>query len=259
LNYVDAHLHLADSDYSGLIEEVLDDAAKNGVDYLLSNGMDYDSSVRTLALADQYKNRVLAAVGLHPWTATNTEGKLSLDIFEKLVEENRKMITAIGEIGLDGQYSQDEAKKLRQREVFQFFLRLAERRKLPVIVHSRLAIDEVLNMLPSFTLPKVVLHWYSGPAEYLQQITDQGYLITIGPNILYAKRTVEIARHADLTTILTETDGPVSYFGPFKGKPTRPAFVIDVVKKIAEIKNENIDQIRNRVWDNFQSLTTQRQ
>jgi len=259
LNYVDAHLHLSDAGYSGLIEEVLDDAAKNGVDYLLSNGMDYDSSVRTLALANQYKNRVLAAVGLHPWTATNSDGKLSLDIFEKLVEENRQNITAIGEIGLDGQYSQDEAKKLRQREVFQFFLRLAEHCKLPVIVHSRLAIEDVLSILPSFTLPKVVLHWYSGPAEYLQQITDQGYLITIGPNILYTKRTAEIARHADLTIILTETDGPVSYFGPFKGRPTRPAFVIDVVKKIAEIKNQNIDQIRNRVWNNFQLLTTQRQ
>jgi len=256
LNYIDAHLHLADSGYSGLIQEVMDDAAKNGVHYLLSNGMDYDSSVKTLALADQYKNRVLAAVGLHPWTVTNTNGKLTLDIFEQLVEENRKKITAIGEIGLDGQYSQDEAQKLRQREVFQFFLRLAERCKLPVIVHSRLAIDEVLNMLPSFTLPKVVLHWYSGPAEYLQKFMDQGYLITIGPSILYAKRTVEIARQADLTTILTETDGPVNYFGPFKGKPTRPAFVIDVVKKIAEIKNENIDRIRNRVWDNFQPLIT---
>jgi len=92
LNYIDAHLHLADSGYSGLIQEVMDDAAKNGVHYLLSNGMDYDSSVKTLALADQYKNRVLAAVGLHPWTAANTNGKLALDIFEQLVDENRKKI-----------------------------------------------------------------------------------------------------------------------------------------------------------------------
>jgi TatD DNase family protein len=254
LSYVDAHLHLADPGYTGKIEMVLDDSAKNNVRYLLSNGVDYDSSIRTLALAEQYENRVLAAVGIHPWTVTNTQAELDLNIFEKLLEENKTHITAIGEIGLDGQYSQDEIKKTRQHETFQYFLGLAERHRLPVIIHSRLAIEDVLATLPSFSLPRVMLHWYSGPLDNLRLIKDRNYLITVGPSILYSKRTAEIARHADLDTILTETDGPVNYFGPFKGRQTLPSFVLDVVKKLAQIRNENIDDVRNALWNNSHSL-----
>jgi TatD DNase family protein len=240
-----------------MVEAVMENAATNDVSYLLSNGMDYDSSVRTLALAEQYKGKVLAAVGIHPWTVSNTNAQLDLEIFEKLVGQNRDQVTAIGEVGLDGQYSQDHYKRLKQREIFLFFLRLAERCKVPIMVHSRLAVDDVLSMLPSFSIPKVVLHWYSGPVERLQALRDRGCFITVGPSILYSKRTLEIARQADLSILLTETDGPVSYFGPFKGKPTCPAFVIDVVKKLAEIKNENIDHVRCAIWNNFQSLISE--
>jgi TatD DNase family protein len=256
LSYVDAHLHLADAAYAGTVETVLENAAANDVKYLLSNGMDYDSSVKTLALAERYKGKVLAAGGIHPWTAAGSNTQLDLEIFEKLVGQNRDQVTAIGEIGLDGQYSKDEEKRLKQREVFLFFLRLAERCKLPAIVHSRLAVDEVLSILPSYAIPKVVLHRYSGSAEHLQSLRDRGYLITVGPSILYSKRTHEIARRADPSMLLTETDGPVTYFGPFKGKTTYPAFVIDVVKKLAELKKENIDHVRSAVWNNFQSFIT---
>ena len=253
LSYVDAHLHLADSGYDGQVESVLDDAETNGVTYLLSNGMDYESSLNTLGLSKQY-GRVMAAVGVHPWTATNANTPIELSVFEQLVEENRKHVRAIGEIGLDGKYPQDDTKRQQQRGVFQFFLALAERQGLPVMIHSRLAIDEILATLPSYKLVKVLLHWYSGPSENLRLIKDRGYLISVGPSILYSKRTAEIADQADLSIILTETDGPVSYYGPFKGKPTRPSFVIDVVKKLSEIKNKSVEETRDTVWHNFHSL-----
>jgi len=173
-------------------------------------------------------------------------------VFEQLVEE--KNVRAIGEIGLDGQYPQDDAKREQQRAVFLFFLTLAERKGLPVMIHSRLAIDEILGILPSFRLVRVLLHWYSGPSENLPLIKDRGYLISVGPSILYSKRAAEIARQADHSIILTETDGPVSFYGPFKGKTTRPSFVIDVVNKLAEIKNKTVEEIRDSVWNNFHSL-----
>lgn len=79
---------------------------------------------------------------------------------------------AIGEIGLDGQYPQDVTRKERQREVFQFFLTLAEQYQLSVMIRTRLAIDGVLSLFPSFTLPRVILHRYSGPVEHLRLIKD---------------------------------------------------------------------------------------
>ena len=252
LNYVDAHIHLADPAYNQ-VEPVLDDAAANGVDYLLSNGMDWDSSLRTLDLAKRY-DKVIAAVGVHPWTATNANAVLDLSAFEQLIQENMKQVRAIGEIGLDGQYTQDDAKKQQQKEVFLFFLTLAERKKLPVVIHSRLAVNEVLEILPSFKLTRVLLHWYSGPSNNLRLIKDRGYMISVGPSVLYSKRVAEVARQADLSIILTETDGPVSYYGPFKDKPTRPSFVIPVVEKLSEIKNKSVEETREIIWNNFNSF-----
>lgn len=254
MSYVDAHLHLADPDYAGQIGNVVENAVENRVANLLSNGMDYESSIRTVNLAKQYEGRVIAAVGVHPWTATNANEPVDLSAFERLIEENRQHVKAIGEIGLDGKYSQDDDKKKRQHEVFQSLLTLAERYTLPVVIHSRLAIDDVFATIPSFKLSKILLHWYSGPLEYLHRIKDQGYLISVGPSILYSKHSADIALNADLSTILTETDGPVSYYGPFKGKPTRPSFVIDVVRKLAQMKNRKVDEVRDAIWNNFLSF-----
>jgi TatD DNase family protein len=235
------------------MEPVLDDAAANNVAYLVSNGMDYESSLRTIDLSKRY-DKVVAAVGVHPWTVTNSNGALDFSIFEQLIEDNREQVRAIGEIGLDRQYSQDDEKRQRQKEAFLFFLALAELRNLPVVIHSRLAISAILEILPSFQLVRVLLHWYSGPSDILNVIKDRGYLISVGPSILYSKRVAEVAREADLSIILTETDGPVSYYGPFKGKPTRPSFVIPVVQKLSEIKNRSVEETRRTIWKNFQSF-----
>jgi len=253
LSYVDAHIHLADPAYADRIESVIEDAARNKVTRLLANAVDYETSIQTISLAKQYETTVLAAVGIHSWTVVS-QSPFDLAKFERLLDENREYVKAIGEIGLDGKYTQDEEKRNRQKEVFQLFLRMAEKRQLPVVVHSRLAVDEVLDELSRFNLPRVLLHWYDGPIEKLKLIKDRGYLISIGPSLLYSKRITEIARNSDLSMVLSETDGPVSYRGPFEGKMTQPSFVIDVVHKLAEIRSEEAQRVRDAVWNNFQRL-----
>ncbi len=253
MNYVDAHLHLADPGYEGRIEQVIEDADKNKITYLLSNAMDYETSTQTIGLAKRYPEKVLAAIGVHPWTVTNSTD-CQLDKFEQLIVENPDTVRAVGEIGLDGKYTQDEGLKARQKEAFRFFVALAERRKLPVIVHSRQAVDEVLEELAEFDLPKVLLHWYDGPSERLKLIEERGYRISIGPAVFYSRRISEIAEKAGLDLILTETDGPVNYRGIFEGRPTQPSFVVDVVKRLAEIKTVTIDAVREAIWRNFHEL-----
>lgn len=117
-----------------------------------------------------------------------------------------------------------------------------------------MAADDVLETLSSFSPPKVLLHRYSGPLEKLNEIKDRGYLISVGPSIIYSKRTSEIARGAELGLILSETDGPVSYQGPFRGRMTQPSFVIDVVQKLAEIKSLSVETAREAIWNNFRNL-----
>lgn len=253
MSYVDAHLHLADPAYADKIVSILQDATQHEVTRLLSNAVDYETSVRTISLAKQYEKTIVAAIGLHPWTVVSNS---TLDVakFERLLDENKEHVKAIGEIGLDGKYTQDEQKKERQREVFRFFLRMAERRKLPVVIHSRLAVDEVLDELSRFSPPKVLLHWYDGPVSNLKSFKDRGYFISVGPALLYSKRIAQIARNSDLSMLLTETDGPVEHHGPFKGKITRPSFVIDVVRELANIRLEEFQTVRDTVWSNFQRL-----
>jgi TatD DNase family protein len=253
LSYVDAHLHLVDPGFAGRTEQAIDDATKNKVIRLLSNSVDYETSTQTIALAKRYSPRVLAAIGVHPSTVTNTKDQ-HLDEFQQLIEENVGYVAAIGEVGLDGKYTQDEQVRKRQLEVFRFFLGLAERRGLPVVVHSRMAVDEVLGTLQDFHLPKVLLHWYDGPLDKLEVIRERGYLISIGPAVFYSRAISQVAANAALDMILSETDSPVKYHGPFEGQPTQPSFVVEVVRKVAEIKSLHIDPVREAVWNNFRKL-----
>ncbi len=215
--------------------------------------MDYETSTQTIALAKRYSSRVLAAIGVHPSTVMNTKDQ-RLDEFQQLIEEDAEYVAAIGEVGLDGKYTQDEQVRKRQLEVFRFFLGLAERNGLPVVVHSRLAVDEVLGALQEFHLPKVLLHWYDGPLDKLEVITERGYLISIGPAVFYSRAINEVASNGALDIILSETDGPVKYRGPFEGRLTQPSFVIEVVRRVAELKGLHIDEVREAVWSNFRKL-----
>jgi TatD DNase family protein len=253
LSYIDAHLHLADPVYAGSAKSIIEDAARANVTSLLSSAVNYSTSVQTISLAKQYHGSVLAAVGIHPSTVVY-ETDYELALFEHLIDENREYVKAIGEIGLDGKYTQDATKTRQQREIFRFFLSIAEKRQLPVVVHSRLAVTDVLDELSRFNLRRVLMHWYDGPLEKLELIRQQGYMISIGPTLLYSKRIAEIARNADLSTVLTETDGPVPYHGPYEGKRTVPSFVIDIVRKLAELKLKKYQDVRDAVWNNFHYL-----
>jgi TatD DNase family protein len=251
LSFIDAHLHLADNGYAGKVEEVVEDAAQHNVHQMLSNATDYESSIETIRLAKRFPGHVLAAIGVHPSTATRS-GAFNLEKFANTIDANHELISAIGEIGLDGTYTQDEAAKARQKEVFRFFLELGEQRRLPAVVHSRGAVPETLTTLAGFRIPHVLLHWYDGPKENFELLKERGYLISIGPAIMYSPKITEIARTADTSLILTETDGPVRYRGLFGGQLTKPSSVIEVVKKLAEVRGMSVDAIKSTISSNFE-------
>jgi TatD DNase family protein len=254
LTYIDAHLHVADPGYAGQVDLIIQDSSKNNVSHLLSNAVDHETSLETISLAKRHESLILAAIGVHPSIATKISD-CKLDNFEKLLQENGNDVRAIGEIGLDGTYTQDPDRKKRQEETFQFFLRLAERHELPVIIHSRSAVEPVLSALASFHLQRVLLHWFDGNMDQLKVSGEHGYQISFGPALLYSHRLQELARAADIRTILTETDGPVRYRGaPFEGKVTMPSFVIHVVRKIAEIKSMSTEAVEDAVRENFEGF-----
>jgi TatD DNase family protein len=122
-------------------------------------------------------------------------------------------------------------------------------------VHSRQAVVETLDTLADFKALKILFHWYDGPIENLHIFKERGYWISIGPTVLCSRRISEITRAADLSIILSETDGPVSYRGLFGDELTKPSFVVAVVQKIAEVKGLNLESVGDQILSNFHKFT----
>ncbi len=83
-------------------------------------------------------------------------------------------------------------------------------------------------------------------------------MVSVGPAVLYSKKIEDIARNVELNSILTETDGPVKYYGPFKGRETKPSFVLEVVQKLAEIRSQSVETVRESICNNFQTMISNR-
>jgi TatD DNase family protein len=253
MKFVDAHIHLSDEEYSGCIEEIIAEAKDSNVVALVSNAMNFETSIRSLKLADQYPGMVYAALGIHPWNVNAlTEEELQQTM--ELISEKRQndSLVAMGEIGLDYKYATIWDKQLM---VFNEMLRLAEKLDLPVIIHSRGTTAKIVGMLPSYNLKRVLLHWFSNPISVLSKVVENGYYITEGLPTAYSNGIREVVRKVPLTNLLTETDGPVRFFKqPFNGKRTTPAFIPTVVKAIAEIKKIDVEDVAGRITKNFEEF-----
>ena len=253
MKFVDAHVHLSDKEYAGDIDEIIAEAKDSNVVALVSNSMDYETSVGSLRLAETYPRMVYAALGIHPWNVKAlTEDDLQQMLGLISTQKQNKALVAIGEIGLDYKYTKIWDKQLM---LFDNMLKLAENLDLPVIIHSRGTTAQIVEMLPSYNLRKVLLHWFSRPVSALTKAVKRGYYITEGAPTAYSNGIRDIVRRTPLTNLLTETDGPVRFYkSPFKGKRTTPAFIPTVVKAIAEVKSMNVEDVAAQIIKNFEDF-----
>jgi len=253
MRFVDAHIHLSDEEYSKCTDEIIADAKKTNVVALVSNSMDLKTSIESVKLAEKYQGIVYAALGIHPWSVqalTDDELQQTLDYIMK--QKGNKALVAIGEIGLDFKYEKVMDKQLK---VFDKMLHLAEELDLPVVVHSRGMTEKIIEMLPSYEVRKVLLHWFSNPISALPKAVENGYCITEGPVTVYSNGIRDVVRKVPLNNLMTETDGPVRYFkSPFDGKRTTPAFIPLVIEAIAEVKRMDVDDVATQISGNFESF-----
>lgn len=256
MRFVDAHIHLSDPKYNEKIAAVIDEAKRASVVAVVSNSMDLETSKTSLRLSEEYAGFVYAAVGIHPWNVN----QLSQNELEQTIEfilqngVNKGKVVAIGEIGLDPQYAKRKAQRELQMRVFHEMLRLGEKLGLPVIVHSRWSAPKILEVLPSYHLSGVLWHWFSSPTEVLPRIIGRGDFVSEGPPTVFSERIQEVVRLVPLENLMTETDGPVQYYGAFKDRATAPALVPDVVKAIAQTKAVDENTVAEQVAENFSRL-----
>jgi TatD DNase family protein len=251
MKLVDAHVHLSDTEYVGHIDELVADAKDAGVVALVTNSMDLKTCQNDIMLVNRFPDLIYPALGIHPWNV-NVLKENELEETLEFITKNRAVIKAIGEIGLDYKY---ETVWEKQMMVFDKMLHLAETLNLPVIIHSRGTTDKILEMLPSYHVKRVLLHWFSYPMTALIKAVDNGYFITEGPPVTYSNGIREVVEKVPLTNFLTETDGPVIYYKrPYAGQLTKPSFIHNVVEAVAEIKKMQVEEVAEQVIRNFESF-----
>ena len=251
MKLIDAHVHLSDAEYAGHIDELIADAKNSGVTALVTNSMDLKTCQNDIKLAQTYPELVYPALGIHPWNVNilkDDELQETIDFIQK----QRGIVKAIGEIGLDYKY---ETIWEKQTMVFDKMLHLAESLELPVIIHSRGTTDKIVEMLPSYKLKRVLLHWFSHPMSALAKAVDNGYFITEGPPATYSNGIREVVEKTPITNLLTETDGPVTYWKPpFNGQLTKPSYIRNVVEAVAEIKKMQTEEVADQIIKNFEAF-----
>lgn len=236
----DSHAHIDFPRYNKDRKKVIERARAEGVKYILNCGADLESSQRAVKLADEFEG-IYAAVGIHPHEAS----LYSIEIAKKLqkLAEN-KMVVAFGEIGLD--YHYDNSPRDEQRQAFRAQLRLAESLNLPVIIHSREAEEDTINILREEWDPENggVVHCYSSSAEMAKDLLDLKFhigftgLITF-KNLEWLRRIVS---NTPIKRILVETDSPYMSPEPFRGRRNEPARVKEVARRVAECHNLTIEK-----------------
>ena len=197
----DAHCHL------DLIQDpsVISDAITAGVRTMVTNGVDTKSNVRAVELSDG--RHIFAALGIDPEHAINISGE-ELEFNIGMIKSNAKRIVAIGEIGLDYKKAADLKAMERQRAIFEGFLDLAESLNLPVCIHSRNALDDVLSITGERKSSKVQIHFFEGNVQQAKEIERRGYMISVPP-LDSGKRTKAIKEIA-IDNIMAESDAPVA-------------------------------------------------
>ena len=208
------------------------------------------SQERVLEIASQY-NEVFASLGIHPEEVKmNEKIEQQLDSLIDLIKKNKQNICAIGEIGLDHYFVKDKELYPLQKTIFDKMLLLAQDLNLPVNLHTKGAEKIVFDTLPSYKIPNINIHWYSGPENFLKLGMDRGYYFSITPAISYSPVVKKVVLNVDKEHLLLESDGPVKY----SGKIGVPAMVKNVLNSISKLKEINSDELEKQIEENTRKI-----
>ena len=235
----DSHIHLSDPEYQSDMSQIIKSMKRLKIKTCCVS-MDYETSQKTLEIS-KISNLILPFIGVHPEMAQNDVSKTI-----ELIEKNHKDITGIGEIGLDRTYINSEDQWEKQVDVFKKHLELAEKLGKPISVHSRKTLEDIFEILNSYSIKKVLLHWFDGRKSQLQKAMDLGYYVSFGPLLLYANDKQALISKAKRDRILIETDGPVRFSGCFGMKTAQITFLHSIIfcaSKILGLKYNEMEEV----------------
>ncbi len=234
----DSHIHLSDPEFEKDMSLIIKSMEKLHIKACCVS-MDNSNSIQTLNLATK-SELILPFIGIHP-----EKFKDNLEDMTRLVEQNKDKISGIGEIGLDKTYVESDEEYSAQKQVFETLLSLAEKHKKPVSIHSRKTLDDIFEIISSYSLSGVLLHWFDGNKKQLQKAMDMKFFVSYGPVMLYATDKQILLSKTDQDKILVETDGPVRFSKCFGFKPAQITFIPSVVFCASKVLRKSYDEFSN--------------
>ncbi len=251
---IDSHCHLTYEPMSSQLDETIKRANYEGIKYLLTISTEDKSFINILKILDNYKC-VYGTYGIHPH-----EAKKHKDInFENIIEKTKtnKKIIGIGESGLDFYYNHSE--KSEQIDLFLQHIEASIKTNLPIIVHTRSAEKETLEILRNAVKKdnlKILIHCFTGTKDFAFKLLDIGAYISASGVVTF-KRSQELAntfKQIPVDKILVETDAPYLSPEPLRGKPNEPSYIIHTIKFLSELKKISFESFSNSTTQNFFKL-----
>lgn len=258
---VDDHCHLMHALYKDQLDAVIERARNTGVKAIICSGLNPETNKEALEIAKKYAPIVRASLGIYPVDALGLPpdveaglrqhpGPIDLDKEFEFMKHHKDSIAAIGEVGLDYHWIKDKELQKKERENFARIIEFTEKLGKPMIVHTRGAEQDCMDMLTSSTLKKVVLHCFEGRKHLIKKANEVGYIFSVPTNIVKSQHFQTLVEIANINQLTTETDGP--YLSPTPGTPNEPANVKVIIEKIAQIKKFETEEVANNIWLNFQ-------
>lgn len=239
---IDTHLHLLDCDND--IDDIVNEAVNNNVKYFIVAGTNVEDNFKNIKILKKYEN-VFLTLGYHP-EVVDEIGEADLVSLERSILDNRKKVVGIGEIGLDYYYTKENRKK--QIELFRKQLFIAKKYDLPVVIHSRDAINDTYEILNEMGINKGIIHCFSGSYEMAKKFIDLGFYLGIGGVITFKNSNLkEVIKQISMDNIVFETDSP--YLSPYRGEKNEPKnilFIANFVKDLYGCSLNNVEEVTTK-------------
>lgn len=283
VKFFDVHTHVQFAAFQDDRKEIIKRALDNKV-WFVNVGTQRDTSAQAIEIANQYPEGVYATAGLHPIHTeksyhdvqelggpstslpaqagsgfTSRGEEFDYGYYKKLAENPK--VVAIGECGLDYyRIVNHETGIIKQQKAFKEQIELARELGKPLMIHCREAFDDLIDILQAsrfrLQVPGIV-HFFSGTKENAQKLMDLGFFFSFGGVITFAREYEKLVRHIPLNKILLETDAPYVAPVPYRGKRNEPTYIVEVAKKIAEIKNLSLEEVTEKLFHNAEKIFLQ--
>lgn len=267
MKLVDVHCHLEGERFTKDLDEVLQNAHRAGVRAAFCSGVNPESNRKVMMLAKEH-SLIKACFGLYPidsvvakFPNVQDDDSRKVEAFDykaelNWIDKNFHLCIAIGEVGLDFKMIKDlknfEEIKEEQKKVFEDVLILAKKLDKPVIVHTRGAELECIQILEKHKMVKVVLHCFGGNKSLIKRAVENGWFFSVPGVITRLQHFQTLVDLVPIEQLLTETDAP--YLAAVAGERSEPKDVAITIKEIAKIKNIEFEDVANQIWKNAEGL-----